>query len=103
MVIFFRQKSFFNNNSGSERLGERKWVMASAYFFGEIPVAICTCGKVKMANGDRVYWSGSQGQMAAGKKMKTDGKIRIEKCCCCLGHPENLGGFSGHSSFELSA
>lgn len=81
--------------------GSRKgrWIMAGAC--NEQPVAVCWCGNVKMKDRALSFWSKSHAHVAAGKRLMLEGKI--EKCCCCLGHPEQLGGFSGQPFYEMAA
>lgn len=51
----------------------------------------CACGAVHIRTENA--WTLSEGPVEKGKRLK----LPLSRCCSCLGHPRQLGGFSEES------
>jgi len=93
MAIFFRSKWVFDNRKGVA-------VMAGSY--GEIPVALCDCGAIKIADGlGGHFWTRSRDSRLKAQKMGI--YFKGERCCECLSSNEMFGGLPRQSQFGLEA
>lgn len=74
--------------------------MAGAY--GEIPVALCDCGAVKVLkeNGE-CYWTRSRGVRMKAQEMGIF--FKGQRCCECLNSEETYGGLPRCSQLGLEA
>jgi len=71
--------------------------MAGTY--GEIPVTVCDCGAVKMADQGKTSWTKSISARLEAQRMGLF--FKGERCCECCGSGELFGGFLGYSLFCL--